>query len=85
MERSLRNGELLKAAAEHFDAFLTVDQSLRYQQAADELPIAVLTLVSMSNKLEALAPMAPEVLKVLGAGVQKRVYVIQPPAPAVQA
>ena len=37
-----KNGILLQLAADcHFDAFITADQSIEYQQNVDTLPIAV--------------------------------------------
>ncbi len=73
-----RNGELLAGAAAEFGAFVTVDRNLRFQQDVGELPLAVVTLVAVSNRMEDLAPLAPRVLSLLGAGVQRRAYRIGP-------
>lgn len=62
---SLKNGELLRRAAERFDALLTADQNLEYQQNLAALPIAVVVLVSDSNRLESLEPLVPDVLELL--------------------
>lgn len=62
---SLKNGELLRRAAERFDVVLTADQNLQYQQNLDTLPVAVVVLVATSNRLEALQPLVPELLQVL--------------------
>lgn len=62
---SLKNGELLRRAAEQFDVLLTADQNLQYQQNLATLPIAVVVLVSTSNRIEALQPLIPELLEVL--------------------
>jgi predicted nuclease of predicted toxin-antitoxin system len=40
----IRNGELLARAANEFDALVTVDKNLQYQQNLDNLPIAVIVL-----------------------------------------
>ncbi len=40
----VKNGKLLALAASEFDAFLTVDKNLPYQQNLTSLPIAVLVL-----------------------------------------
>ncbi len=39
-----RNGELLARVAGQFDAFVTVDRNLAFQQPIDKLPFAVLVL-----------------------------------------
>jgi predicted nuclease of predicted toxin-antitoxin system len=41
-----KNGELLALAATEFEAFITVDQNLPYQQNIGTLPIAVVVLVA---------------------------------------
>jgi predicted nuclease of predicted toxin-antitoxin system len=55
-----KNGKLLALAAEHFDALITVDKNLQYQQNLKSLPVAVVVLMSMSNELEFLLPLVPE-------------------------
>lgn len=42
----LENGELLRAAVDQFDVFLTADQNLEYQQNLSELPLSVVVLVT---------------------------------------
>jgi hypothetical protein len=44
----LENGELLKAAQIEFDALVTTDQSLRYQQNLSSISLAVLVLPTTS-------------------------------------
>lgn len=41
---TLKNGELLKAVEREFDAFLTSDRNLRYQQNLADRKIAILIL-----------------------------------------
>jgi len=61
---TLRNGELLALMRRHgFDAFITVDQNLEFQQNIATSGIAVLVLVARSNRLKDLAVLAPELLK----------------------
>lgn len=62
---SLKNGELLRRAADGFDVLLTADQNIEYQQNLATLPIAVVVLVADSNRLESLEPLVPEVLDLL--------------------
>ena len=40
---AVKNGELLELASERFDAFVTVDRNLAFQQNVRSLPIAVIS------------------------------------------
>ena len=64
---SKKNSALLSLAAEHFDAFLTVDMNIAHQQNLKNLPIAIIALVANSNRLADLLPLVPKVLDVLKA------------------
>ena len=55
----LNNGALLAVAAGAFDALITVDKNLSYQQNVKSLPMAVVLLDSLSNELEYLLPLVP--------------------------
>ena len=55
----VKNGKLLALAAVDFDAFVTVDKNLPYQQNLTTLPIAVVVLDAMSIELSALLPLMP--------------------------
>jgi hypothetical protein len=57
----LSNGKLLAAAAVEFDIFLTVDQNIKSQQNLSALPIAVMVLVTNSNRLADLTPLVPAI------------------------
>ena len=57
------NGRLLTIAAGEFDVFLTMDQNLEFQQNLLTLPIAVLVIEAVSNRLEDLAPLIPKILQ----------------------
>lgn len=62
----LKNGELLKRLIEaQFDALLTVDQNIEYQQNIAKLPLAVIIMVARKNRLEALEPLIPQVIQAL--------------------
>jgi predicted nuclease of predicted toxin-antitoxin system len=60
-----RNGELLALAQAEFDALLTVDRSLRFQQRVANFAIGVLVVAAPSNTLEELEPLMPAVLQAL--------------------
>ena len=55
----VKNGKLLALAAEQFDALITVDKNLPYQQNLKSLPISLVVLDSLSNELSALLPLVP--------------------------
>ncbi|MGA8054299.1 MAG: DUF5615 family PIN-like protein [Burkholderiales bacterium] len=61
----LKNGELLRTASQEFEVLLTGDRNLEFQQNPDTLPMAVVVLVAMNNRIEALRPLVPRVLEVL--------------------
>jgi predicted nuclease of predicted toxin-antitoxin system len=61
----LKNGELLRRAADQLDVFVNADQNLQFQQNLSKLPIAVLVLVAPSNRMEALRPLLPKLLSAL--------------------
>lgn len=61
----LSNGRLLSAAERDFDVFLTVDQSLRYQQNVSGFGIAVVIPAARSNDIQDLRPLVPRVLAAL--------------------
>jgi hypothetical protein len=56
---SKRNGELLALAVGQFDAFLTADRNLSYQQDVSSFDIAILVLVARSNRFEDLRTLVP--------------------------
>lgn len=55
----VKNGRLMALAATRFDALVTVDKNLPYQQNLSNLPIAVLVLDAASNELSQLLPLVP--------------------------
>ena len=55
----VKNGKLLALAASKFDAFVTVDKNLPYQQDTSNLPVAVVVLDALSNELPYLLPLVP--------------------------
>jgi hypothetical protein len=52
----IKNGELLRRAADRFDVFVTADQNLPYQQNLSALPVSVVVLAARTNRIEALRP-----------------------------
>ena len=60
------NGELIELMEGQFDAFITVDQGLEYQQNLSHTNLAIVLLVSESNRFESLQPLMSKVREVLG-------------------
>jgi predicted nuclease of predicted toxin-antitoxin system len=59
----IENGELLRrAAADGFDALITNDRGLEYEQNLSLLPVAVVVLLAKANTLEAIRLLCPELL-----------------------
>jgi hypothetical protein len=61
----VKNGELLRLAGSEFDAFITPDRNLRYQQNLSKLPISVVVVAAPSNELPALLPLVPDIERAL--------------------
>jgi hypothetical protein len=64
----ISNGELLRRAADDgFDAMVTLDSGVRYQQNVATLPLAVVILSAPSNDISDLLPLVPALLAALTA------------------
>lgn len=61
----IKNGELLRLAAEQFDVFITVDRNLTFQQDVSTFAIAVIVLRSRSNRLADLRALVPNMLSAI--------------------
>ena len=69
------NGLLLSlAAGEDFDAFLTVDRGIEHQQNVRDLPLPVIIMLGVRNRLAELQPLVPGVMEVLTGHLQRRIY-----------
>ncbi len=55
----VKYGRLLALAATRFDVFLTMDQNLEFQQNLATLPVAVLVIDAVSNRIMHLEPLVP--------------------------
>jgi predicted nuclease of predicted toxin-antitoxin system len=59
----IENGELLALASQNaFDAILTKDNGMPYEQNAATLPCALIILKAPSNSLNDIQPLVPEIL-----------------------
>jgi len=63
--RGKSNGELLRMAAAEFDAFITMDGSIPYQQNLETIQIGIILLKADSNRDADLTPLIPQVNSIL--------------------
>ena len=67
----LKNGQLLKKLLENkFDALLTFDKNLQYQQNFKTYTIAVLVLSAKKNTYEELTILSPKINTILNKGLE---------------
>jgi predicted nuclease of predicted toxin-antitoxin system len=59
------NGELLHAAAEHFDVLITVDRRIPFQQNLSQFNLAVVILVAHPCRYAQLKMLIPRALRAL--------------------
>jgi len=72
------NGELLQMAAAEFDAFVTTDRGILYEQNLEKLQLGIVLLEADRNHYETLSPLISQVntvLKTLQKGQVVRVRV----------
>ena len=60
-----QNGELLALAEKRFEAFVTTDRNLSFQQNLTRFSIAVVVLTAPTNRLSDLRPILPALLETL--------------------
>jgi hypothetical protein len=61
----VKNGELLRRMADRFDALLTMDGNLEFQQPIDRQPFGVVLMQARSNRMVDVLPLVPEILRAL--------------------
>lgn len=64
----LKNGTLLNAIENEYDAFITIDANLQYQQALQSRSLFVIVLRAVSNRLDDLLPLVPSIIEALDSG-----------------
>jgi hypothetical protein len=60
----VKNGELLRRAAQEFDVFMTIDQRLA-RDASDISGLSIITLRAPSSRLDVLQALVPAILAAL--------------------
>lgn len=60
-----KNGALLRRASGLIDAFVTIDGNLQYQQNVSVLPFGIVVVAALSNRVQDVMPLVPEILAAL--------------------
>lgn len=69
------NGRLLQlAASAGFNALITADKGIAYQQSSASLPLSVVVLRSYRTRLQDLSPLIPRVVELLESRSEVGVY-----------
>ncbi len=63
----ITNGELLRRMRNEYDALVTMDRGIEFQQTLSTLPFGVLLLRAPSNRMVHLQPLVPPILDALPA------------------
>jgi hypothetical protein len=63
-----KNGKLLSAIEGEFDVFVTIDANLQWQQKLENLEFVVVVVRAVSNRLEDLIPMIPQMVAAIEDG-----------------
>lgn len=63
--KSLKNGDLLRAASGRFEVLITVDRNLPFQQNLVDLKLALIVLIARSNSYPDLKLTGPRVVDAL--------------------
>jgi len=66
------NGELMRRARERCDVFVTLDRNLEFQQNIADLPLGVIVVRAVSNRMIHLRPLASAILMAVSAATPGR-------------
>ena len=61
----VKNSELMRRAGGPFDAFVTMDRNIEFQQNIPSLPLGIILVRAASNRLVHLRPLVPSILEAL--------------------
>ncbi len=72
----VKNGELLKLAAERYSVLITLDRGLKYQQSLENLQLSIFPLRARSSKYVDILPLIPELIHKLAQIKPGEIYII---------
>jgi predicted nuclease of predicted toxin-antitoxin system len=74
---SMKNGELLKAMEiNDFDALITSDQNLIYQQNINKYSFTFIIIKASDNRYETISPLIPKIISKLKSGLIEKFILI---------
>jgi predicted nuclease of predicted toxin-antitoxin system len=62
----IKNGRLLRLAAAEFDVLVTMDRGMEYQQNLSGIDLGLIVLTTVSNDIDDLLPLVPQINAALG-------------------
>ena len=71
-----KNGDLLRLAEQEFDALVTMDKNIQYQQQLANFDLVVVLITARSNRRQVVAPVMPEVNRALREGKKGELQVV---------
>jgi predicted nuclease of predicted toxin-antitoxin system len=72
-----KNGELMRLLAEHqYDALVTMDKNLPFQQNFEQSPAQLFVLDAPDNKISTLLPYIERLCLLLEAGIEDKVFFV---------
>ena len=75
----LSNGALLKSASDAgFEAFLSVDKNIEYEQNLTTLPLPIVIIDAPSNSLAALIPFSPALIELFKTPLDRLLFIVEP-------
>ena len=75
--KGIKNGELLRRVDDGFDVFVTVDQSMQFQQNLARYRMAFIVMTRNLSNPEVLNSMADKVLKLIDSGfLTEKIHII---------
>jgi hypothetical protein len=63
----LKNGELLRRMRSRYDALVTMDRSIEFQQTVSTLPFGIVVIRAKSNRMQDLRPLVQSILAAVDA------------------
>lgn len=72
----LKNGALLRQAVGRFDALITMDKNLQFQQNLATHAIAVVLIRARSNRIDDLRPLVPQIIGAVATCEPGKIHIV---------
>ena len=72
----LKNGALLRRAADEFDVLVTMDKNLQFQQNLAAHAVGVILVRAHSNRLDDLRPLVPQIVDAIAVAELSKIRVV---------